>query len=60
MQGEFVVSRCQGADEMILEHLDCAFGRVYVMVAGLNQHEDAIFFGEEFFDLSGALVVRHI
>ncbi len=60
MEGEFAVGCREGTDKVILESLDCAFGRVHAMIVRLNEHEFTIFFGEEFLDLLGALVVHHI
>jgi hypothetical protein len=60
LEGEFAVGCCEGTNKVILESLDCAFGRVHVMIVRLNEHEFTILFGEEFLDLLGALIVHHI
>ena len=60
MEGEFVIGRCEGTDKMIFERFDGAFGRVDAVVVWLNEHELAIFLGEEFLDLPRALIVHHI
>jgi len=46
LEGEFAVGRREGTDEMIFECLDGAFCRVNAVVMWLNEHEVAIFFGE--------------
>ena len=45
---------------MIFERLDGTFSRVNSVVVWFYEHELAIFVGEEFFDLLGALIVHHI
>jgi hypothetical protein len=42
---------------MIFECLDDTLGRVNAVVVWLNEHELAIFVGEEFLDLLRALIV---
>jgi hypothetical protein len=45
---------------MIFERLDGAFGRVNAVVVWFDEHELAIFVGEEFLDLPRALIVHHV
>ena len=60
MEEKFAVGRREGTDKMIFEHLDGAFSRVNAVFVWLNEHELAIFVGEEFLDLPRALIVHHI
>ena len=60
MEGEFTVRRGEGTDEMVLEGLYCAFGRVDPVIVGFDEQEIALLCGEEAFNLSACLIVHHV
>jgi hypothetical protein len=60
LEGEFTVRRGEGTDEMVLEGLYCAFGRVDLVIVGLDEQEIALLCGDEAFDLMACLIVHHI
>jgi hypothetical protein len=60
LEGEFAVGRREGTYKMIFERLDGAFGSVNAVVVWFDEHELAIFVGEEFLDLPRAMIVHHV
>ncbi len=60
MEGEFTVRRGKGTDKMVLEGLYCAFGRVDLVIVGLDEQETALLCGEEAFNSTACLIVHHV
>jgi hypothetical protein len=57
LEGEFTVRRGEGTDEMVLEGMYCAFGRIDPVIVGFEEQEIALLCGEEAFNLPASRLI---